>query len=130
MARTGKKLNERITQFVWTPALVNTDRDIRVPVPGDATKLKHWKVSKGLAGAGTAVITLGAFSGAGGTGTRIMADLTIDIDAAAGNITTGADTVTDAVTFADGDICFLFANFDAGTITAAPEIAITLIWQV
>lgn len=129
MARRGKALNEVITIFTFTPALVNTDRDIRIVAPGENCKLKHWKVAKGLAGAGTAVITLGAFSATAGGGTRIMADLSIDIDVAAGTISSGADATGD-VTFNDGDVCFLFCNFDGGTITAAPEIVFTLVWQM
>ena len=129
MARRSKAMNEVVTLLSCSTAAANTDRDIRILVPGDACKLKHWKIAKGLAGTGTAIITLGAFSAAAGAGTRIMADVSIDIDAAAGTITAGADATGD-FTFADGDALFLFCNYDAGTATVPGEFVVTLVWQM
>lgn len=124
MARR-KKMNETFVTLTVPCGVVAGDVDFRILAPGDNTKITHWKVARSRVGVGTAVISMGIFSGALGTGTRVTADVSNDIDAAVGSITSGADATGDA-TFDDGAPIFIFLNYDAGTVTSECVCTVTL----
>jgi len=124
MARR-KKQNETFVTLTVPCGVAAGDADFRILSPGDNTKITHWKVVRSRPGTGTAVILMGLFSGALGTGTRITADVSNTIATAAATLTAGADATGD-FTFNDGDPIFLFLNYDAGTVTAECVCTITL----
>lgn len=125
MARRLKTNESMVVLHVPTTL---ADLDLRILAPGDNCRLTHWKIAKSRAGTGTAIIDVGAWTAAGGTGTRLMAAQSVDLDAAAGTITSGADAVSD-VTTAEGSPIFIFLNFDAGSATAEGHLEFTLFFQ-
>lgn len=124
MARR-KKMNETFVTLTVPCGVITGDHDFRILSPGDNTKITHWKVARSRVGVGTAVILMGMFSGALGTGTRITADVSNDIDAAIGTLTAGADNTGD-FNFDDGAPMFLFLNYDGGTVTSECVCTVTL----